>query len=79
MDNRTSRRGFLGIVVGAAVGSIIPLPKPKPPAALSIPFETLPTNIYIRGPRYLVVFGRLVTPRFTRNVARNIPWPEPRL
>lgn len=38
------------------------------PAAISIPFATLPTNFYIRGPRYRVMFDRIVTPRFTKDV-----------
>ncbi len=38
------------------------------PAAISLPFGTLPLNTYIRGPRYRVIFGRLDTPRFTAAV-----------
>ena len=39
--------------------------EPGSPAAISIPFATLPINIYIRGPRYRVMFDRIVTPRST--------------
>jgi len=38
------------------------------PAAISIPFATLPTNLYIRGARYRVMFDRIATPRFTKDV-----------
>ena len=38
------------------------------PAAISIPFATLPVNVYIRGPRYRVMFDRIVTPRFVKDV-----------
>jgi hypothetical protein len=56
---RHSRRGFFGIVAAAAVGSVLPLPQLKPPTppAISIPFDRLPCNIYIRGPRYRVYLG----------------------
>ena len=42
--------------------------EPDSPAAISIPFATLPMNVYIRGPRYRVHFDRIVTPRFTKDV-----------
>ena len=42
--------------------------EPDSPAAISIPFATLPINLYIRGPRYRVMFDRIVTPRFTKDV-----------
>jgi hypothetical protein len=42
--------------------------EPDSPAAISIPFATLPMNLYIRGPRYRVAFDRIVTPRFTKDV-----------
>ena len=42
--------------------------EPDSPAAISIPFATLPMNLYIRGPRYRVTFDRIVTPRFTKDV-----------
>lgn len=38
------------------------------PAAISIPFATLPSNVYIRGDRYRVMFDRIVTPRFMKDV-----------
>lgn len=42
--------------------------EPDSPAAISIPFATLPLNVYIKGPRYRVLFDRIVTPRFTKDV-----------
>jgi hypothetical protein len=42
--------------------------EPNSPAAASIPFGTLPFNEYILGPRYRVMFDRIVTPRFTKDV-----------
>lgn len=42
--------------------------EPDSPAAISIPFATLPMNVYIRGQRYLVHLSRIVTPRFTKDV-----------
>jgi hypothetical protein len=48
--------------------------EPDSPAAVSIPFATLPTNLYIRGPRYRVSFDRIVTPRFTKDVDELRTW-----
>ena len=42
--------------------------EPDSPAAISIPFATLPLNLYIRGQRYRVTFDRIVTPRFVKDV-----------
>lgn len=44
------------------------------PAAISIPFANLPINVYIRGPRYRVLFDRIVTPRFTKDVDELRTW-----
>lgn len=38
------------------------------PAAISVPFANLPINIYIKAPRYRVLFDRILTPRFTKDV-----------
>lgn len=38
------------------------------PAAASIPYGQLPFNEYISGKRYRVMFDRIVTPRFTKDV-----------
>lgn len=42
--------------------------EPNSPAAISVPFGTLPTNFYIRGPKFQVTFDRILTPRFTKDV-----------
>ena len=47
---------------------------PDSPAATSIPFATLPTNLYIRGPRYKVSFDRIGSPRFTKDVDELRTW-----
>lgn len=39
------------------------------PGAISVGFGTLPVNYYFRYPRYLVTFERMLTPRFTKDVA----------
>ena len=48
--------------------------EPESPAAASIPYATLPMNKYIRGPRYRVMFDRIVTPRFTKDVSELRNW-----
>ncbi len=48
--------------------------EPDSPAAVSIPFAQLPSNIYIRGNRYLVMLDRIVTPRFTKDVDELRTW-----
>lgn len=42
--------------------------EPNSPAAISVPFGQLPFNRYIRGPRYRVLFERIQSPRFTKDV-----------
>jgi len=42
--------------------------EPDSPAAVSIPFATLPVSFYIRGPRYRVMFDRIVSPRAQKDV-----------
>jgi len=48
--------------------------EPDSPAAISIPFATLPMNLYIRGQRYLVMLDRIVTPRFTKDADELRTW-----
>ena len=48
--------------------------EPDSPAAYSIPFATLPINIYIRGNRYVVTMDRIATPRFTKDVDELRTW-----
>jgi hypothetical protein len=42
--------------------------EPGSPAAISVPFGQLPINEYIRGPKYAIMFDRIVTPRFTKDI-----------
>jgi hypothetical protein len=42
--------------------------EPNSPAAISVPFATLPLNRYIRGQRYRVMFDRIMTDRFTKDI-----------
>lgn len=42
--------------------------EPDSPGAISVPFAALPMNRYIRGPRYRVMFDRILTPKFTKDV-----------
>jgi len=48
--------------------------EPDSPAAISVPFATLPNSLYIRGPRYKVTFDRIVTTRFTKDVDELRTW-----
>lgn len=42
--------------------------EPNSPAAITVPFGTNPMSRYIRGPRYRVMFARIMTPRFVKDV-----------
>ena len=42
--------------------------EPDSPAAYSIPFGTLPNNRYIQGSRYRVMFDRMATVKFTKDI-----------
>lgn len=42
--------------------------EPDSPAAVSVPFATLPSNRYIKGPRFRVMFDRILTPKFIKDV-----------
>ena len=42
--------------------------EPGSPGAVMVPFATTPMGRYIRGPRYRVQFGRIQTPKFTKDV-----------
>lgn len=41
--------------------------EPNSPAAMSIPFGTMPNTIFVRGSKYVVHFDRIVSPRFTKD------------
>lgn len=42
--------------------------EPGNPPAISLPFGSLPINVYIYGQRYRVSFDRIVSPRFMKDV-----------
>lgn len=42
--------------------------EPDCPPAISVPFGNLPMNLYIKAPRYRVLFDRILTTRFTKDV-----------
>jgi len=48
--------------------------EPDSPAAVSVPFAMLPSNMYIKGPRYPVGFERIMTTRFTKDVSELRTW-----
>ena len=48
--------------------------EPDSPAAVSVPFGAMPSNLYIKGDRYEVRFNRIVTPRFTKDVDELRTW-----
>lgn len=43
--------------------------EPNSPAAVSVPFGTLPTTFYITGEKYRVMFDRIMTPRYQKDVS----------
>ena len=42
--------------------------EPDSPAAISVPFGTLPMNRYIRGIKFRVMFQRIMSPRFLKDI-----------
>ena len=48
--------------------------EPDSPAAISVPFASLPMNVYIRGNRYLVMMDRILTSKFTKDVDELRTW-----
>jgi len=42
--------------------------EPDSPAAISVPFGTLPMNRYIRGDKFRVMFQRIMSPRFLKDI-----------
>jgi hypothetical protein len=42
--------------------------EPNSPGAVSVPFANLPSNVYIHGQRYRVLFNRIMTVNFTKDV-----------
>ena len=43
--------------------------EPNSPAAVSVPYGTLPMNKYIKGSRYRVMFDRILSPRLTKDIS----------
>ena len=69
------RRGFFGAVAAVFCGAPLAPAVAKyavatspAPGAITIPFATLPFNTYIRGPRYRVMFDRVMPVRGARCV-----------
>jgi hypothetical protein len=54
--------------VDTAKPTIVRDKEPNSPGAYSVPFGTSPMGHYIRGPRYRVMFDRLISRRFTADV-----------
>lgn len=48
--------------------------EPESPAAITLPFAALPRGKYIRGPRFRVMFARIVTPKFTKDIDELRTW-----
>lgn len=48
--------------------------EPDSPAAISVPLATLPMNYVITGPRYAVLFDRIFSRRFTKDIDELRTW-----
>lgn len=48
--------------------------EPGQPPAVTLPFASLPIGFYIRGPRYVVSFGRIESPKFVKEVDELRTW-----
>lgn len=48
--------------------------EPDGAPAVSVPFATLPMNVYLKGPRYRVLFSRITSPNFTKDVDELRTW-----
>lgn len=48
--------------------------EPNSPAAVTVGFGTLPNSLWIKGDRYKIGFCRLLTPRYTKDVAELRTW-----
>ena len=60
---KLGRRQFLQALFAAPITTLLfGWPSARPPTC--IPFARLPLSTYIRGPRYRVMFDRIVTPVF---------------
>jgi hypothetical protein len=48
--------------------------EPSSPAAVTVPYRTLPMNYYIRGSRFMISMNRVMTRRFTKDVDEFRTW-----
>ena len=48
--------------------------EPESPAAITVPFATLPRGKYIRGGRFRVMFARIQTPKFIKDIDELRTW-----
>lgn len=48
--------------------------EPDSPGAITIPFASLPMNLYINAERYAVHFVRMTTPKYTKDVTELRTW-----
>ncbi len=48
--------------------------QPGSPGAMSVGFGTLPTQLYLKGPRYAVGFHRILTPKMYKDLAELATW-----
>ncbi len=48
--------------------------QPGSPGAVTVPFATLPTGFYIRGPKYRITFARVMTRMFIKDLSELRTW-----
>lgn len=48
--------------------------EPESPAAISVPFATLPSGFWIRSRRYRITFDRILTPKFIKDMDELRTW-----
>jgi hypothetical protein len=48
--------------------------QPNSPGAVTVPFATLPTGFYIRGPKYRITFARVMTRMFIKDLSELRTW-----
>lgn len=60
--------------VGSDKPAIVVDLEPDSPAAISVGFATLPQNLYVEANRYEVLFDRIITPKFTKDVSELRTW-----
>jgi hypothetical protein len=67
MNRRQALKLALAALTGGTIAPLLPTPTPihdklvrdLTRAGIEIPFKVLPTDIYVRGPLYRVLYGRL--------------------